>query len=272
MKTIIMATISLGILSGCCNNSEQLSKTQIAREKIDSLFNTRYQLENPQIATTTPGASVLIIKGDTILYNNNFGLANHKNDSLIDNNTFFNIASVSKQFTAVAILKLHSQGLLDINSSIYDVHPEVNKYLPVKKKPFTDIKVKHLMDHSSGIKDTRPRDNRDWCVHATDMESIQYIKGIKELAFEPGTEYQYMNPTFQLLYLMIENVSGKPFEQYMKEEIFEPAGMEQTLYFQAGRDIPNMSHAYIPNENQWREYDYGEETFFATKADRKSVV
>ena len=266
MACICAAATTMGTMISC--SSPAPTKDEIAVQKLDSLFTERY---SPQ---PNPGGTVLIMKGDSVLYQNSWGIADTELNTTIDANTFFNIASVSKQFTAVAIMKLHQEGKLDIYKSIYDVAPSVNKFLPKKKKPFSDIRIVDLMAHSSGIPDSRPREDRNFTLTATDMESLQYMKDLKELNFTPGTEYEYMNPTFQLLYVMIEAASGMPFEQYMREMIFTPAGMEETLYFQADREIPRMAHGYVTEDDnapaetkQFRQYDYGEETFFATKAD-----
>lgn len=279
MTTILASALALG---SCAEQPEDPIKT--AGQRIDSLFTARYAsgVSNGKPLFNQPGGAVLILRGDSTLFDKGYGIADLSSGNPIDGNTFFNIASVSKQFAAVAILKLYHEGKLDIRKSIYQVHPEVNPYLPAPRKPFTDITVQHLLAHSSGIPDARPRDDREFTLTATDMESIQYLKGIDSLNFLPGTNYEYMNPTFQLLYVMIEKLSGKTFEQYMNEEIFRPAGMNETIYFEAGRQIPRMAHGYIPQEEstqnttggttsnvskQFREYDYGEETFFATKAD-----
>ena len=266
MACTIAAATTMGTMISC--SSPAPTKDEIAVQKLDSLFTERY---SPQ---PNPGGTVLIMKGDSILYENSWGIADTELNTKIDGNTFFNIASVSKQFTAVAIMKLHEEGKLDIYKSIYDVAPSVSAFLPKKQKPFSDIRVIDLMAHSSGIPDSRPRTDRNFMLTATDMESLQYMKDLKELNFTPGTEYEYMNPTFQLLYVMIEAASGMPFEQYMREQIFTPAGMEETLYFQADREIPRMAHGYVTEDDnapaetkQFRQYDYGEETFFATKAD-----
>ena len=266
MACTLAAATTMGTMISC--SSPAPTKDQVAVAKLDSLFTERY---SPQ---PNPGGTVLILKGDSVLYQNSWGIADTELNTKIDANTFFNIASVSKQFTAVAIMKLHEEGKLDIYKSIYDVSPEVNKFLPKKAKPFSDIRVIDLMAHSSGIPDARPRTDRNFTLTATDMESLQYMKDLKELNFEPGTQYEYMNPTFQLLYIMIEAASGTPFEQYMRENIFTPAGMPETLYFQADREIPRMAHGYVTEDDnapaetkQFRQYDYGEETFFATKAD-----
>ena len=265
---VAVATLTSLTAMVSCNNTPTLTKDEIALQKVDSLFTERYA---PQ---PNPGGAVLILKGDSIIFDKGYGIADTELNTQIDGNTFFNIASVSKQFTAVAILKLAQEGKLDINKSIYDVHPNVNKYLPKDKNVFKGVTVAHLMSHASGIPDSRPRTDRNFVLTCTDMQSIEYMKDLKELKFEPGTQYDYQNPTFQLLYVMIESLSGMPFEQYMKENIFTPAGMDESVYFQADREIPRMSHGYIPQndtipaeEKVFRQYDYGEESFFATKAD-----
>ncbi len=265
-----------------------------ATGQIDSLFTERYACpEN----TVEPGGSVLIMKGDSILYQKSWGYADLEQKTLIDGNTSFNIASCSKQFTAVAALKLDNEGLMDIDRSIYDVTPLAAPYLPKKAEPFTKITVGHLLSHASGIPDARPRDDWNFTHFATDMESIGYIKDLKSLNFEPGTQYQYINPTFDLVYMYIEKLTGGSFEEYMKNNVFKPAGMEKTLYFSPENEphIPNMAHGYVlsdPDEKsstdsdkpagaevitakdleikkfgRFEECDYGEETFFATKAD-----
>ncbi len=251
----IIALSTTVIMLSC--NSNVKTPQQVAAEKIDSLFTARY-------GENTPGGTVLILKGNDIFYQNSYGVANYETNLMIDTTTFFNIASVSKQFTAMAILKLHQEGKLSIEDN-------VKKYFPEFKANFFErIKIKHLLSQCSGLPDDRPRDDRNFVLTATDMQSIEFFKELDKLNFEPGTNYEYQNPTFQLCYAIIEKVTGKSFEEYMKENIFSPAGMDETLYFEAGREIPRMAHGYIPEDDaksQWKEYDYGEESFFGTKAD-----
>ena len=118
---VAVATLTSLTAMVSCNNTPTLTKDEIASQKVDSLFTERYA---PQ---PNPGGAVLILKGDSIIFDKGYGIADTELNTQIDGNTFFNIASVSKQFTAVAILKLAQEGKLDINKSIYDVHPNVNK-------------------------------------------------------------------------------------------------------------------------------------------------
>jgi Beta-lactamase class C and other penicillin binding proteins len=298
---MLSAIIITNTMNSCKNNRSQ---TQTAIEAIDSLFKARYAINgDTSIIRDYPGGAVLIMKGDSIIFDKGYGKANYKTNEAIDGNTFFNIASVSKQFTATAILKLQEEGKLNIQDSIKKYFPEF------KADFFNKIKIKHLMSHSSGIPDERPRNDRNFVLTATDMQSMEYIKDLDHLDFEPGTEYEYMNPTFQLQYAIIEKLSGENFVDYMRKNIFDKAGMEKTLYFDASyeENIPHMAHGYILDEDSnnnsadsdltpdaitakeeakkiakenssnnnnitkegplFIEYDYGEETFFATKAD-----
>ncbi len=234
-----------------CNNREHA-----AIKQIDDLYHELWP-------DGTPGGAILILKEDRVILKKGYGLATLDPEEEITPSTFFCIASVSKQFVAVATLKLAQEGKLSLDDP-------VSKYFPHFQAEFFDrITLAHLLSHTSGIPDARPRTDSLFVYHSTDVESYSYMDTLSFLNFEPGTSYEYMNPTFQLLYTVIEKASGKPFEEYMKQEIFSPAGMANTLYFEEGREIPHMAHGYRldTSTGQWKEYDYGETTFFASKAD-----
>ena len=212
-----------------------------------------------------PGAALLVMIGDKVVFDRGYGFADMDTKQPIDGDTFFNIASVSKQFTAVAILQLASEGRLSLDDT-------ASKYFPEFQADFWQkITLRHLLSHSSGIPDARnyPREIK---IYGDEALSTEYMLTLDHLNFEPGTAYEYINPTFVLLGYVVEKVSSQPFTDYVEEHIFKPAGMAQTLYFDRDRQdlIPNMAHGYafvdeIPR--RWAEYDFGEETFFATRAD-----
>ncbi len=231
---------------------------QRAFARLDSLFTGLYPADEP-------GTAVLIMRGDSIVYEKFFGLADMDSKQPITGTTFFNIASVSKQFSGVALIMLQEEGKLSLNDSL-------PKFFPQFKAPFfKDIRLKHLLSHTSGIPDSRPRDDRNFVLTATDEQSYAYLEHLDKLNFATGTAYEYMNPTFQLMYTIIEKASGMPFDDFMRTRIFIPIGMNETTYFEANKTIPHMAHGYIPDldrkDKGFKEYDYGEETFFATKAD-----
>lgn len=251
MKHLLPLPILLAMLTSCTPNNQQ-----VAARRIDSLFTACYPAGEP-------GAAVLILKGDNVIFSKGYGMADMTTRTPIDENTFFNIASVSKQFSAVALMMLAEEGKLSLDDT-------VRKWFPEFPSPLLEgITLRHLLSHTSGIPDARDRSNRDFVYHSTDVESYQYIGTLEKLNFQPGRYYEYMNPTYQLMYTIIERASGMKFDDFMQNRIFKPAGMEETTYFEAGKSIPRMAHGYRYNKEsgKWDEYDYGEETFFASKAD-----
>ena len=189
----------------------------------------------------------------------------------------FNVASISKQFTSVAVLQLASDGKLSLEDSLSEYFPEYSDPL------WNKVRIKHLLSHSSGIPDARGAMPKERKITADEAVALEYLDTLNYLHFDPGTEYEYINPTFVLLGRLVEMISGEPFTDYVKEHIFIPAGMEKTCYFSPDAKIDEMAHGYeysdvdnMPEERiagdskgvkDWYEYDYGEETFFATRPD-----
>ena len=268
-KLILFLLVSLTLMASCKQNTE---KKQLAQ--LDKLCTALFPADEP-------GAAVLVMKGDKIIFDKGYGIADIDTKVPIDGNTFFNIASVSKQFTAVAILQLAEEGKLSLEDP-------VSKYFPEFKATFwNDIRIKHLLSHSSGVPDARGGIPREQKITGDEALAMSYLPDLDFLHFQPGEAYEYINPTFVLCGAIVEKVSGQPFPEYVEEHIFRPAGMEHTLYFDPQHQdlIPNMAHGYeyadvedMPEERtadssqskepkNWYEYDYGEETFFATRPD-----
>lgn len=251
------------------------------KQSLDQLLGRMYRND-------APGGAVLVACDGEIEYEFYHGLADMQAGRSIDVNTVFNVASISKQFASVGLLKLVDRGLVSLDDSIA-------QYLPEFKSPhWHDIKLWHVMSHCSGVPDLRPRTDRDFMLYCTDRQSLEYMIDLNTFKFQPGEAYDYINPTYQLLFAIIERVTGMDFDQYQRREIFEPVGMTSTFYFEPGRETPNTAHGYIINEDtvvsgidadyekqrnkveddyvdgdgcHWAVCEYGIETFFATKAD-----
>lgn len=248
----LLALLSITMMTAC-NTADHSTLT----ERLDALFSSKYPTAD------APGTAVLVMKGDDVLFEKCYGLADLETREPITPQTNFCIASISKQFSAVALLQLEERGLLSMNDPL-------SKFFPEFHAPFYDsITLHHIMSHTSGLPDARPRTDRNFVLYSTDVESCQYLIDLDYLNFPIGTQYEYINPTFQLVYQIVERVTGTPFEQYMHNNIFAPAGMESTLYFEADRAIPNLSHGYEFDDEKgcFVECDYGETSFFASKAD-----
>lgn len=288
--TILLTAFTL---MGCRQADVQRLDQKRLTTELDSLFDRKFPKEDP-------GAAVIVTHHDSIVYNRCFGMARLDTPTPITGHTMFNICSVSKQFSAVAILKLAEEGKLSLDDSLKKFFPEFRADF------YNRITLRHLLSHTSGLPDARPRTAEQWqrytsttptrftCVEdfkrfCEEDESCRYLEQLDTLEFEPGTQYAYQNPTFQLLLMVIERVTGQQFDDWMKQHIFLPAGMEQTTFFEPDKVIPDMAHGYepvgfttlngdrIPTDNpnhyfrskdgRWEENDYGEASFFGTKAD-----
>ncbi|MBQ0024492.1 MAG: beta-lactamase family protein [Bacteroidales bacterium] len=267
MKRLLFILITVAMVVSCAEKDESLVK-------LDDLFSGLFPQDEP-------GAAVLVMKGDEIVFDKGYGIADIDTKVPIDGNTFFNIASVSKQFTATAVLQLVEKGELSLDDCVAKYHPEFES--DIWKK----VRIGQLLSHSSGVPDARRGYTREQKVAGDDKLAMEYMMTLDTLNFEPGTDYEYINPTFVLCGDIVSKVSGMPFTEYMRKNVFTPAGMENTLYFdpEIEHSIPNMAHGYeyedvagMPEEHpasrqssdepkNWYEYDYGEETFFATKPD-----
>ena len=212
-----------------------------------------------------PGAAVLVFEKDKVIFEKGYGLADLDTKAPIDGNTSFNIASVSKQFTAIAILQLVEEGRLKLTDSVAEFFPEFRHSL------WKEVRIKDLLSHSSGVPDERGYLTREQKIVGDEELATEYMKDLDHLHFLPGTAYEYINPTYVLLGKIVERVTGEPFTEYVDRHIFIPAGMDRTVYFDRDRQdlIPSMAHGYDYSDesDRWYEYDFGEETFFATRPD-----
>ncbi|MGA2658293.1 MAG: serine hydrolase [Verrucomicrobiota bacterium] len=181
----------------------------------------------------TPGAGVAVIEHGALVFEKGYGLANLEYDIPVTPQTIFHVASVSKQFTAMALVLLDQDGKLSLED---DVH----KYLPELPDYGHKITLRHLLQHTSGIRD-------QWQTLALagwrmdDVITQKQILGLlfrqKELNFTPGTAHLYSNGGYTLAAEVAARVSGKPFPEFCRERIFGPAGMTRTHFHDDHRRI-----------------------------------
>lgn len=230
--------------------------------RIDSLVNARYGITDTCDGSIAPGAAIIIARGDSVIYERYLGIADMETREPVTADTRFNIASVSKQFTVAAILQQRALGHLDVNHTL-------ERYVPYTDPLWSTVTIADLCGHTSGIADTRDRSDRRRCIYANDSTSIAYFPNVHSLRFKPGTAYDYLNPSFLILARIVERLSGQPFTEYVRDRIFRPAGMN-AIYFDPDTMPAHTAHAYMhaaDDSTRWEEFDYGEETFFATRPD-----
>lgn len=188
-------------------------------EQADKLFS--------EILEDGPGYMIGVIKNQNILFQKGYGMANLEHQIPITAKTVFNVASLSKQFTAACIALL----ILDQKLSLED---PINQHIDNIPKSYESIKVKHLMYMCSGLQeyyDCERKNGTDWSsLNFFSLDTaISATLHYGELNYKPGSRWSYSNVNFMLLARMVENLSGKRLAEFAKERIFDPLGMHNTL-------------------------------------------
>ena len=255
-KLLPVIALALALLAAGCRHASSHAGVQ---QRLDSVFAWRYGSD----AATHPGCAVVIARADSIIYEHYQGVADMATAQPVDSATRFCIASVSKQFTVAALLQQEALGRAAMADTAARRFPEYTHPL------WRRITLADLAGHTSGLPDARDRSDRRACVYATDSSSVLFFPGVYTLKFAPGTAYDYQNPTFLLLARVVEQCSGRPFCAYAADSLFARAGMSHTYYFDPDSTPAAQAHAYAPDDDGpgWHEFDYGEETFFATRPD-----
>ena len=211
--------------------------TQTREQQVDAVFKA-------VDTSTTPGASVAVIANGRMLLQKGYGLANLEYGIPIKPDTIFHVASVSKQFTAMAIVLLEQDHKLSVEDDIHEYLPELPDY-------GYKITIRNLLNHVSGIRDQwQTLGLAGWNLAdvITQDQILRMLFRQKELNFPPGTRFLYSNGGFTLLAEIVTRVSGEPFPQFCSERIFTPLGMTHTHFHQdLTQLVPNRAYSYTPN-------------------------
>lgn len=185
--------------------------------EIDSIMQQHY-------TSNKPGASIIVYKDRAPLFKQSYGMANLEESEAITTETVFRIGSITKQFTAIGIMMLIEEGKLSLDDT-------VSKYYPDEFSNKSPITIKHLLSHTSGIKDlSRIRAIRPLMSVNSKPETIIKIISDEDLNFNPGTKYDYSNSGYVVLGGILEKVSGQSYKRFLTTRIFEPLGMRKTHY------------------------------------------
>jgi CubicO group peptidase (beta-lactamase class C family) len=185
---------------------------------------------------------VLFARDENVLFHRAYGLASKRYDVPNNTGTRFNLASASKMFTAVAMAKLMEEGRLSFDDPI-------GKHLDtdwVSREVGAKVRIDHLLNHTSGLGHYWD----DWDKYSTTIKALDDYKPLisDQLAFEPGTDWQYSNSGFLLLGVIIEKVTGETFYEYVQDVIFEPCGMTDTAFYEMDEPHPNLATGYFEDD------------------------
>lgn len=232
---LLSLLLSLAFLVSFTNADEKT-------EKVDNLF-------AEWDSTVSPGAALAIIQDGKIIYERGYGMANLEHNVPITPTSVFRIGSTSKQFTASCIVILTLQGKLSLDDDIQKYLPELPEY----ERPIT---VRHLIHHTSGIRDYLTLGSIAGLTEShffTPEDSVELLARQKRLNFLPGQEYLYSNSGYFLLGVIVERVSGKSLHDFAQEHIFKPLGMKNTQFYDDHtRVVKNRAAGYSPTKEGFR--------------------
>jgi D-alanyl-D-alanine carboxypeptidase len=222
MAKIFSIIVLLGILFGCCvmacaDDVDDSIKLQMLRRHI-------------------PGLSLVVVKDGKVIKSHGYGLANVELNVSASPDTVYPIASVTKPFVASAILLLRQDGKIDLEDKI-------SKYVDNTPDTWKDITIRNLLSHTSGLPDVWNDLHMDNHNPTTPEKIVQFVAAAP-LSFVPGEKWDYSNTGYIVLAMIVQKVSGKPFDAFLAERVFQPLDMTATRLFNPDDIVPNRAAGY----------------------------
>lgn len=218
--------------------STSLAHSQETAPKIDAIF-------NPLISGDSPGFAVGVMRNGRMIFARGYGLADLNTKTPITAQTDFRLASVTKQFTAMAVMLLVHDGKLRYDQTLTEIFPEFPAY-------GGKITVRNLLNHTSGLKHYEEIYEKE--VAGTPPEKIRQLRDQDVLrileqqtsgSFAPGKRWEYSNSGYAVLAMIVEQISEKAVSDFLRQRIFEPLGMNRTIAYVNGKNnVPNRAFGY----------------------------
>ena len=209
---------------------------------VDSLFSA-------YSGSTVPGASVVVIADGRVVLRRAYGMADLERRVAATPETDYRLASVSKQFTAMAVMLLATGGKLRYDQPVRDFLPE----LPAAAQPVT---IRHLLNHTSGLVDYEDLVPESRTAQLDDRDVLGLLAGKDSVYFPAGSQYRFSNSGYVLLGLIVARASGLSFPEFVRTRIFQPLGMSATVAHVEGSDtVPRRAYGYSPRGGTFVQTD-----------------
>jgi D-alanyl-D-alanine carboxypeptidase len=196
-----------------------------------------------------PGAGV-VVRNRKVLFTKGYGLADVDAGTPVSETTAFQIASVTKQFTAVGVMLLVEKGKVRLDDPL-------SKYVPEVPAKWGGVTIRQLLNQVSGIPNYNAGERLDPNKVYKKAEIIDVMRDVR-MSFEPGAGWEYSNTNYFLLGMVIEKASGKAYADFMREQVFKPLGMNSTLVNAKGVAVPNAASGYSPSQGKWVRTEIGD--------------
>lgn len=238
MKTLHLAVAAAALMAACASPEKKTGNPLVA--SIDSVMQSA-------VDTAKFNGNVLVSKNGEIIYQKSFGVANFYTNEPLDDSSMFELASVSKAFTAMGIMMLKEQGKLSYED-------DVTKYIP--ELPYKGMTIRHFLKHTSGIADYGDVMEKDGWNPGKIAYNNDIINAFRRqepaVVFSPGEKWEYSNTAYAMLATIIERVSGKPYGVFLSENIFAPLEMTRTRTYntrRSGEKIPNYAYGFVYSDS-----------------------
>ncbi|MCR6719248.1 MAG: beta-lactamase family protein [Chitinophagaceae bacterium] len=238
------ASIDSSYQGGGFADTNRLEKIRQAFPLIERMYREHAQKNN------IPGLAFGLVVDGKLVYAGNYGYTDIAKKTVVTSSSLFRIASMTKSFTAMAILRLRDEGKLQLDDA-------VEKYISAMKGqpyPTADaplVTVRHLLTHGAGFPEDNPWGDRQ--LADTDKELEAFLKEGINFSNAPGVAYEYSNLGYALLGKIITKVSGQPYQQYIRENIWKPLGMNTSSWEYSDVATDKLAHGYRWINGDWRE-------------------
>ncbi len=234
MHKLFVGLAAAILLGGCASGTKPVDPT-------DALMQ-RY-------AGDVPGASLLVLKDGKPIVRRSYGLANLEDEDKATPATSYRLASVSKQFTAAAILLLAEGGRLNLDDP-------VRRWLPSLPETDSTVTLRQLLTHTGGLVDYEDLIPPGTTGQVSDNDVLRLLAATPKTYFAPGTAYRYSNSGYVLLGLVVERASGISLPLYLRQHIFQPLHMDHTLlYERGGPEVADRAYGYSEENGHWTRTD-----------------
>lgn len=236
MKKIILFILAIGFIVSCDTAKED---NKIALQLDEYL--------SAQVKNYHFNGNVLVAEKGEIIFQKSYGYADFDTKRMLNDSSVFELASVSKQFTAMAILLLKDKGRLTLNDSLRHYFPEL---------PYSGITLYQMLTHTSGLPDYEGAMNEKWdhSKIAFNQDMIAFLAKEKPpIVFKSGTQWEYSNTAYAILASIVEKVSGQTFKDYMAQNVFQPLKMKHSRIYNTRRSsketIPNYAYGFVYDDS-----------------------
>jgi CubicO group peptidase (beta-lactamase class C family) len=230
-----------------------------ARHPQDQITSAINAIFSPLANPSSPGVAVLVRKDERTIFERGYGARELRSFAKVDSQTNFRLASCSKQFTAMSVMLLVHDGKLRYEDKLTDVFPDFPAYGKA-------ISIRNLLNHTSGLPDyedlmaaaEKRKGAAIWTPtrQIQDAEVLDLLKQETGGKFAPGTQWSYSNSGYVVLGLVLARVSSEPFREFLRERIFIPLNMSQTIAYQKGQnEVSNRAYGHSKESSGWKETD-----------------